>query len=133
MTAQPEPVGLRRAAEARHAATLARANETLGDLTRAGRPVTFGGLARVAGVSRSWLYRQPELRRRIEQLRQSPTPVNARRPSQTASTDSLRAQLRLHRDEITRLRVENSALRDQLARQLGASRVAAATRREADH
>lgn len=123
---------LRRAAEARHAATLARANNAIAELVCAGQSVTFGGLARVARVSRSWLYRQPELRERIEQLRQSPANTNNRRPSQTASTESLRQHLRLYRDEIAKLRAENRALQERLALQLGANRVAATTRREAD-
>ena len=41
------------------------------------------------------------------------------------SADSLRQQLRTYRDEISRLRTENQDLRDQLARHLGAARVAA--------
>lgn len=130
-TAPPEPAErLRRAAEARHAATLVKANKAIADLANAGRPITFGGLARIAGVSRSWLYRQPELRQRIEQLRQSPAHTNNRRLSQAASTESLRQQLRLHRDEIARLRAENRELQDRLARQLGADRVSAITHSE---
>lgn len=121
---------LRRAAQARHDATLARASEALGTLAGGSEPVSFRGLARTAGVSRSWLYRQPEIRAEIDRLRQSPP---SRRPAapapQRATVDSLRQLLHTHREEIGRLRAENQALKDQLARQLGAARAASVTRR----
>ena len=87
---------LRQAAEARHAATLARATAALEVLARGQEPVTFRQLAVAAGVSRSWLYRQPELREAIERLRQ---PVPGRKRSvpspQQATSDSLLVCARL--------------------------------------
>jgi hypothetical protein len=60
---------LREAAQARHAATLRRAEAALRALTSRGEPVSLRGLATAAGVSRSWLYRQPQLREEVERLR----------------------------------------------------------------
>ena len=60
---------LRDAAQARHEATLRRATTALQRLARRGEPVTFRRLAETAGVSRSWLYRQPQLRDEISRLR----------------------------------------------------------------
>jgi DNA repair exonuclease SbcCD ATPase subunit len=119
---------LREAAQARHDATLRRAEATLRTLVRHGAPITFRGFADAAGVSRSWLYRQPQLREQIEQLRQqrssrAPTVPSAER----ASTDSLRQQIQTYREEIARLSKENQALYEQLARQLGTARAAAVT------
>jgi hypothetical protein len=76
-------------------------------------------------VSRSWLYRQPQLREEIDRLRR---PTRNLPSAERATTDSVRQQLRTYRDEITRLRTENQELRDQLARHLGAARAAAVTR-----
>lgn len=119
---------LREAAQARHDATVRRAEDTLRQLAKKGGPITFRRVAEEAGVSRAWLYRQDQLRRQIDQLRQPPTSSASRVPAaERATSDSLRQQLRAYRSEIARLRVENQELREQLARQLGAQRAAANT------
>jgi len=121
---------LREAAQARHEATLRRAEGTVRRLARQGDTVTFRRVAEEAGVSRSWLYRQSELRQQIDRLRESaPTRTPTVPPAERATTDSLRQQLHTYRAEIARLRGENQALRDQLARHLGAARAAAVTKR----
>ena len=119
---------LREAAQARHAATLARAEETLRILARRGQPITVRGFAQEAGVSRSWLYRQPQLREEIDRLRLHRSSPNQPVPlTERASADSLRQQIRASREEIARLRAENQALNEQLARRLGATRAASVT------
>jgi len=119
---------LRQAARARHEQTLRRAEAALTSLARHGKPVTVSGVAETAGVSRSWIYQQPQLLAEINRLRQ---PRPGSKPgvpaSQKATTGSLRQQLRAYREEITRLRAEITSLRDQLARQLGTARTAAIT------
>ena len=99
---------LREAAQARHEATLRRATTALQRLARRGEPVTFRRLAETAGVSRSWLYRQPQLRAEITRLRDTTVGRPGTLPSaERATADSLRQQLRTHRDEANRLRTEN--------------------------
>lgn len=121
---------LRAAAQGRHDDTLRRAQTTLRALARRSEPITVRGLATAAGVSRSWLYRQPQLLAEIDQLRQSrPTRGPSLPASQRASIDSLRQQLHAYRGELARLRAENKALTDQLARHLGDARTAAITSR----
>ena len=119
---------LREAAQARHDGTLRRATNALQRMARRGDAVTFRQVAETAGVSRSWLYRQPQLREEITRLRDTTAGRPGTLPSnERATTDSLRQQLRTYRDEISRLRTENQELRDQLARHLGVARAAAAT------
>ena len=60
---------LREAAQARHEVTLRRAESVLQRMAKRGDPVTFNRVAETAGVSRSWLYRQPTLRQEIDRLR----------------------------------------------------------------
>lgn len=122
---------LRRAAEARHAASVARAEAALEILTRRHEPITFRRLAEAAGVHRSWLYRQPELRRTIEHLRAESPPERHALPQQ-ATVESLRQQRHAYREEIARLKAENQILRDQLARKLGAARAANVIKRHDD-
>lgn len=113
---------LRRAAIARHDATLDRARHAVAELDRTGQPVTIASVARTAHVSRSWLYQQPDLRDTIIRLRTATLTTPANPLSQRATPDSIRQRLDTTRQEIRRLRAENTALRDQLARTLGQQR-----------
>ncbi|MHB1555185.1 MAG: DUF6262 family protein [Acidimicrobiales bacterium] len=116
---------LRHAGQARHDATVAKATAALRSLASAREPVSFGGVARRAGISRSWLYRQPELRQEIERLRTaSPVGSKMAAPIHPASDESNRQRIALYREELARLKAENATLREQLARRLGAERAA---------
>jgi hypothetical protein len=125
---------LRQAAQARHDRTLRRAQTALCTLARRGEPITVRGVATAAGVSRSWLYQQPQLLADIDRLRQPRR--DRRRPNvpaqQRATIDSLRQQIRTYREEITQLRAEIASLNEQLAHRLGAARTAAITARSPD-
>ena len=57
------------AAQHRHEYTRAKAIQALREAEKSGTPVTFDAVATAAGVSRSWLYTQPDLRAEIERLR----------------------------------------------------------------
>jgi len=91
-----------------------------------GIPITFHALAREAGVSRSWLYNQPDLRTEIQRLRhhQPPAPGSTTPERQRASADSLLRRLQAATERIRQLERENHDLRDTLARALGANRTA---------
>ena len=65
---RPDP--LSEAAARRHELTRAKALQALRELDRAGTPVTFAGVAQAAGISRSWLYTQPDISDQIRRLRQ---------------------------------------------------------------
>jgi Family of unknown function (DUF6262) len=84
-----------------------------------------------AGVSRSWIYTQPEVRDQIEQLQQPTTRTGAarRETDHCASEASLRRCLALAHQRITQLRTENQQLRQSLARAHGQLRAAQDTAR----
>ena len=113
---------LAQAAASRHQATLTKASNTIERLDRSGQPVTFSAVAATAGVSRTWLYRNPGIRDLITGLRSSPSRTDSTKAAQRATADSLRARLDAARQEITRLRAENATLREQAARHLGQQR-----------
>lgn len=104
--------------------TRAKAVQALRTLDAAGDPVTFEAVARQAGVSRSWLYTQPDLRTEIDQLRTARRRApNSTIPARQRSSDaSLLRRLETANDRIRRLTEENQQLRDQLARALGEQR-----------
>lgn len=115
---------LRRAAAERHHAAVDRARAATQELDRAGQPVNFTSVARAARVSRGWLYNQTDLRDAIVALRRAgPNAAPSAIPStQRASTESLHERLDAARHDISRLRSENTALREQLGRALGEQR-----------
>jgi hypothetical protein len=111
-----------------HAATQQRAQDTrrravdaLRRLDDAGEPVTFSSVAQTAGISRSWLYRQTDLRAEIDRLRTATgTPLVP--AAQRASSDSQHRRREATLDEIQRLKTENQHLREQVARRFGQQR-----------
>ena len=112
------------AAHQRSHDTRHRTIDTLRRLDAAGQAVTLAGVARAAGVSRSWLYRQADLRAEIDRLRTPGTAATAAPipPAQRASTESLRRRLEATLDEIQRLKAENHQLRQQVAQRFGQQR-----------
>ena len=63
------PDALAAAAARRHELTRAKAIQALRELDRAGTPVTFASIATAAGISRSWLYTQPDISDQVRRLR----------------------------------------------------------------
>jgi Family of unknown function (DUF6262) len=113
------------AARTRAEGTRRRAVTALHRMDAAGQPVTFDSVAREAGVSRSWLYAQQDLRRQIQRLRtrrgpQVPTTAPPQR--QRASEASLLRRLEAAGERIRALQQDNRQLRDALARALGERR-----------
>ncbi len=113
---------LAQAAAARHQATLSRAFNAIEHLNSPGQPVNFSAAAAAAGVSRTWLCRNPEIRDLISRLRSAPARSASTRNAQRATAGSLHARLHTARAEITSLRVLNTKLPDQIARQHGEQR-----------
>ena len=118
---------LSEAAARRHELTRSRTVQALRELDRSGTPVTFAGVAKTAGVSRSWLYTQPDISSQIRRLRQNTSSAGSAGaiPAGQRTTDaSLRARLATALDRNKQLADENARLRRQLARALGDQRSA---------
>ena len=112
----------------RHQATLRKASDAIADLDSSGQPVNFSAVAAAAGVSRASLYRDPAIRDLINRIRSAPSrAATTRATAQRATNESLRARLDTAHAEITRLRAENTTLREQAARHLGEQRAAIGT------
>jgi Family of unknown function (DUF6262) len=115
------------AAARRHELTRSKAVQALRELDRAGVPVTFAGVAQAAGISRSWLYTQPDISSQIRRLREKTHgagSAGATPAGQQATDASLRARLTAALDRNRQLADENARLRRQLARALGDQRSA---------
>jgi Family of unknown function (DUF6262) len=119
------PDNLTAAAARRHELTRAKAVQTLHELDRSGAPVTFASVAATAGISRSWLYTQPDISSQIRRLREKAGGAGSAGtiPAGQRATDaSLRARLTAALDRNRQLADENTRLRRQLARALGDQR-----------
>ena len=120
---RPDP--LSEAAARRHELTRSKAIQALRELDRAGTLVTFAAVAQAAGVSRSWLYTQPDISGQIRRLREKTDgtgSAGAIPASQQATEASLRARLTAALDRNKHLADENARLRRQLACALGEQR-----------
>ncbi len=94
----------------------------------AGKPVTFDAVAREAGVSRSWLYAQTDLRTEIQRLRarHHASPSSRVTPERRRATEaSLLRRLEAATERIRHLEHDNRELRDALAQTLGEQRTSA--------
>jgi hypothetical protein len=127
----PEP--LRDAAARRSSDAIARGRAALAERARRGEQISFQAVAREAGVSRQWLYTQPELRAEIEQARAArvASASDCVPPAERSSEASLRQRGEGLLEENRRLRQENGELREELALAYGHRREARTT--SADH
>jgi len=115
------------AARQRAERTRRQALTALRRLDATGAPITFEAVAREAGVSRSWLYTQDDLRAEIGRLRERhrpPSPTPRAPDRQRASTISLLRRLEVATERIQRLEEANRELREALAQALGTARTA---------
>ena len=79
-----------------------------------GMSINFASVVTAATVSRSWLYRDADIRASVErrrtERRRQPTPV-----AQRASDDSIQRQREARIDESVHLKYENKQLRAEVA------------------
>jgi hypothetical protein len=106
---------LRQAAAAKRDAAVTRAEAGIRTLTKNGQPITFRAVAAAGGVSVDFLYRHPELRARVEQLRgHKPAPTRHSPPGEPGNpaASSVAATLTAR---LTELRRELAETRARLA------------------
>lgn len=102
-----------------------RAIDALRQLHAGGEEVSFAAVARAGGVSRAWLYRDPQLRAEIDRCRtgRQPSRIPLRRPvAEQPSHESLRELGASLQAELNTLREENRRFREALARKVGVRR-----------
>lgn len=117
-TAQLHAATRRRASAAR-----TRARAALRRLDQQGAPINYVTVADAGGVSRSLLYRDPDLRAEIDRLRDPTRTTPPRRPAAERMTQASREERDAAlRCEVKELRRENHALRSRLATVLGEQR-----------
>ncbi len=105
----------RRAQEARQ-----KVDGAIASLLRANRPVNFNSVANAAGVTKAYLYSKPDIRDRIETLRQQQVGARAQRPVSSERTEASKAMLLAAKERrIKELEAEVRRLRAELKVTLG--------------
>ncbi|MBT2681806.1 transposase [Bacillus sp. ISL-35] len=101
--------------ESRKALTEKKANDALKRLVKINGNINFNSVANEAGVSKATLYNHPEIRDRIETLRQqqscAPTLKQTKREMDENNKDAMINSLKR---KINKLENENKQLREQL-------------------
>lgn len=118
------------AAQQRAEQTRTRAQRALRRLDETGAAITFEAVARAAGVSRSWLYSQTDLRAETQSLRTRTQSASSppSTPQRQAATDaSLLRRLEAATERLRQVEEDNRHLREALAEALGTARTAAVT------
>ena len=112
----------------------ARARQALAAMIEEAEQISFERLSRRAGVSRSFLYADPELKTEVTEQRQRQTAGPRARPvASMVSEASLRTDLALSRHEVAELRQQLAVLHGRLARTLDVEATVADGRLRAEH
>lgn len=106
---------LRQLHEARKATTNHKVDEAIKRLLKTRKGINFNSVSSESGVSKATLYNNPEIRERIDSLRQQqalvPTPKQLKREMNENNKDALIASLKRR---MKKLEEENKQLREQL-------------------
>lgn len=106
---QRNTTGLQKAAQKKRLEAYAKVEQAIQQLLKQKRPINFGAVAKAAGVSRSWLYKQPQLKERINYLRDQPRNLGASLDTQASEASkeaviqALRVQLKQRSQDIVQL------------------------------
>ena len=107
--------GLRQNAQKKRQEAIKRTDVGIQQLLKEKRPINFKSVAEVAGVSTAWLYKEPEIKTRIERLREQGSLSSKKAPpKQRASDASKDAIIKTLKDRCGKLDAEVRGLREQL-------------------
>jgi hypothetical protein len=118
---------LRQAAKDKHNHAVRRAESGIRGLVKEGHDINFRAVARAAGVSLDFLYAQPDLRSRIETLRDQCKAIKPSRPAQDEQasgngtlvhtlTATLRRERTAHRESVADLEQRLAATHGEILR-----------------
>lgn len=102
---------LKSAAEQKKQQASENLEKAIRKLTQENKPITFASVARVAGLSVSYLYKYPEIKERIDSLRKQQLKAGKPTQPQKASDDSKAVIIYQLRERIKRLEAEVEGLR----------------------
>lgn len=112
---QPRNVeGLKSHARQKRQEALAKAEKAISQLIEAGKPVNFNTVAKEGEVSKAWLYDEPQIRERIEQLRKQNSSKDSLPHEEKMSNQSKSAIFNSLQQRIKHLESEKHEMSQQL-------------------
>lgn len=116
--------GLRHNAQKKREEAFKRTEAAIKQLIKEGRPVNFKTVAETAEVSTAWLYKEAEIKGRIEHLREQGTRKKKLVPPQQKASDASKdAKYQALKQRLQQVEAENRGLRDHLEAIHGRQRV----------
>lgn len=112
-TKKPNTKEIVRIAKEKSLKTRRNVEKTISELSLSGNEVNFNSVAKSSGVSKSWLYNNPDIRKRIESLRNQ-TIINNRVVDSKRSKKSEETLIKTLKERIKSLEKENKALKNEI-------------------
>ncbi len=106
--------GIKSSAQKKRQDAFDKTDEAIKVLIKTQKPINFEAVAQAAGVTRQWLYNQPELKNRIETLRAQQTPKKSIPQSQSASDASKDAIIKTLRQRLRKAEDDNKELQKRI-------------------
>ena len=118
--------GLRQNAQKKREEAFNRTEEAIKQLIKDGRPINFKSVAEIAQISTAWLYKEPDIKSRIEHLREQGTRKQKLVPQEQKATDASKdAKYQALKKRLQQIEAENRGLREHLEAIHGRQRVLA--------
>jgi len=105
--------GLLKYAQEKNTKTLLRVRATLQEMIKGKQIITFSRVAKQAQVSRPWLYKNDEIKNKIETIRKEQSKITSINFVEKNNSDPKMLIQKL-RQRVKSLQQENSELRDQI-------------------
>ena len=105
--------GLKKNAQRKRQEAFEKVDKAIQQLIRDGEKINFNTVVKASGVSKAWLYKEPEVKARIEELRAKYSKKRIS-PKQKASDASKDAIIKTLKARIKKVEAENKGLKSQL-------------------
>ncbi|MDZ7965544.1 MAG: DUF6262 family protein [Nostoc sp. DedSLP03] len=113
MTVERNIDGLRGNAQRKRQEAFEKVEQGIQKLIKEQKVINFNTVAKASGLSKAWLYKEPEIKARIEHLRENNSKTKEIPPKQRSSDASKDAIIKTLKERIKRVEAENRGLRDQ--------------------
>jgi hypothetical protein len=113
MTVERNVGGLRDNAARKRQEAFDKVEQGIRQLVKEKQVINFNTVAKASGVSKAWLYKEPEIKSRIEHLRENHVHSKEIPPKQKTSDASKDAIVKTLRERIKKVEAENADLRKQ--------------------
>ncbi|MEH2086090.1 DUF6262 family protein [Nostoc sp.] len=113
MTLERNIDGLRGNAQRKRQEAFEKVEQGIQKLIKEQKVINFNAVAKASGLSKAWLYKEPDIKARIEHLRENNSKIKEIPPKQKSSDASKDAIIKTLKERIKRVEAENRGLRDQ--------------------